>query len=104
MLRGNQLLVAAHQRVKFASRQLVPPKRAIVLLLARELACCEARPFSQCRQLGPDDARMDFARSREAGEAAIGAGDHILPPDDTGKARDPLGDCLGMLDQVGRRG
>src|SRR5260370_21917723 len=82
------------------ARHLVPLKRAIVLLLARELACCKARPFSQCRQLGPDDGRMDLAGGRKAGEAAISAGDHIFPPDDTSKASDPLSDCLRMLDEV----
>ena len=43
---------------------------------------------------------MHFAGGREAGEAAIGAGDDVLAPDDLGKPPDALGDRLGMLDEV----
>jgi hypothetical protein len=34
-------------------------------------------------------------------KSAVGAGDHVLAPDQTGKPRDALGDQLGMLDDVG---
>ena len=68
---------------------------------ALRLAGRQARAFGQCGQLRPNDTRVDLARGGEAGKAAIGAGDHVLPPDDAGKARNALGDRLGMLDQIG---
>src|ERR1700740_950139 len=43
---------------------------------------------------------MYLAGSREAGETAIGPGDHILPPDDLGEPSAALGDRLGMLDKI----
>ena len=64
----------------------------------------QARSFRQCRQLGPDDARMDLAGSRKAGEAAIGAGNDVFAADDAGEPRDPLGDRLRMFDEVGGMG
>ena len=42
---------------------------------------------------------MHFVRSGEAREAAIGAGDHVLPAHEIGEADDALGDQFGMLDQ-----
>jgi hypothetical protein len=56
--------------------------------------------LGQCGQFGPDDARVDLARRKKAGKAAIGAGNHIFVPDNSGKAADPMGDCLRILDQV----
>jgi hypothetical protein len=35
------------------------------------------------------------------GEAAVGAGDHVLAPQQVGKPRDAFGDQLRMLDDVG---
>ena len=35
-------------------------------------------------------------------EAAIGAGEHVFPPDDVGEADQPVGDQVRMLDHVGR--
>ena len=51
-------------------------------------------------ELDPDDAGVDFAGRSETGEAAIGAGDDVLAPDCAGEAADPLGDQLGVLDDV----
>ena len=36
--------------------------------------------------------------------SAVGARDHVLPPDPLGEADDPLGDELGVFDQVRRVG
>ena len=36
------------------------------------------------------------------GEAAVGAGDDVVAPDDPGEPDDALGDQLRVLDQVGR--
>ena len=66
-----------------------------------QLSSCNARSLTQCRELGPDDARMNLARGRKAGKTAIGAGNHVLAPDDASKAADPLRNGLGMLDEVG---
>ena len=44
---------------------------------------------------------MDAAEERALGEAAIGAGDDVLAPDQPGEAHDALGHQLGMLDDVG---
>ena len=44
---------------------------------------------------------MDIAGRRKAGKAAIGTGDHILSPDDPGKACNALRDSLRMLDEIG---
>src|SRR5271168_3814352 len=64
----------------------------------------EARALGERCQLGPHDARVNLARGGKAGKAAIGAGDHILAPDDSGKAADPLGNGLRMLDEIGGMG
>src|SRR6516225_3425401 len=66
-----------------------------------QLLCRQPRPFAQCGELGPYDGRMHFARGREAGKAAIGAGDDILAPDGFREARNALGNRLGMLDEIG---
>src|SRR6516162_5076763 len=60
----------------------------------------EAGAFAQCRELGPYDGRMHFACGREAGEAAIGAGDDILAPGGLREPCDALRDRLGMLDEI----
>jgi hypothetical protein len=49
--------------------------------------------------------RWDGPRRRSRSwQAAIGAGDHVLAPDDAGKPSDALGDRLGMLDEIGGMG
>src|SRR6516162_10975307 len=65
-----------------------------------QLLCRQPRPFAQCGELGPYDGRMHFARGREAGKAAIGAGDDILAPGGLREPRDALCDRLGMLDEI----
>jgi hypothetical protein len=42
---------------------------------------------------------MHFARCREAGKSAISPGDHILLPDDAGKADNALSNDFGVLDE-----
>ena len=61
----------------------------------------DARAFGQGFQLRPHDGGMDAARERALREAAIGAADHVVAPDDPGKPYDALGDEFWMLDDIG---
>src|SRR5690348_10191334 len=64
----------------------------------------QLRALGHRLELGPGDLGLDdVGRPRERGEAAVGAGDDALAPDDLGVADEPLGDQLRMLDEVGRR-
>src|SRR5215470_12459953 len=67
---------------------------------APQLFCRQPRAFGQGCELGPHDGGMHLAGRREAGEAAIGAGDNALAPHDLREPLDALRDRLGMLDKV----
>ena len=69
--------------------------------LIPQLRAGEARALHERVKLGPHDAWMDAPVERALGETAIGAGNKILPSDQAPKAHDPLGDELGMLDDIG---
>jgi hypothetical protein len=56
--------------------------------------------FGERGEFDPDHAGMHLAGRREAGEAAIGAGDDILAADDPRETADPFGDQFFMLDDV----
>src|SRR6516225_7641093 len=60
----------------------------------------QPRALGERRQLGPHDARMDFAGGRKARKAAIRAGDDPLAPDDLCEPPDALRDRLGMLYKI----
>src|SRR5262249_21352161 len=64
--------------------------------LGPQFFCGQPRALGECGQLGPHDARVDFAGGRKARKAAIGAGDDPLAPDDLCKPPDALRDCLRM--------
>src|SRR5713226_6973406 len=75
---------------------------SMVSLLSPEFTGRQPRALGHGFELGPDDLRLDQRlRPREGGEAAVAARDHPLAPDDVGVADEPLGDQLGMLDEVG---
>jgi hypothetical protein len=57
--------------------------------LAPQLAARDPRAGGERGGFDPDDAGVDFAGRGEAGEAATGAGDDVLPAD---RAGDALGD------------
>src|SRR5215471_19102708 len=66
-----------------------------------ELPRSEIRAFSHRLELLPNDGGMDLGTVEGLGrEAAIGARDHVLATDQLGKAQEPLGDELGMLDDI----
>src|SRR5215510_811738 len=76
---------------------------AIVRLLP-ELLRGQARALGHRLELRPRDLGLDDVDGpREGREAAVGPGDHALAPDDLGVADEPLGNQLGVLDEVGRR-
>src|SRR5713101_3074060 len=67
-----------------------------------ELASGEPGTLRQGRELQPYRRRVDIVEpGARGGEAAIGAGDDVLPSHDPGEADDALGDQLGVLHQVG---
>src|SRR5438445_7122140 len=69
-----------------------------------ELFGSQPRALGHRLELGPGDLGLDLVdRSREGREPAVGARHHALAPDDLRVAHEPLGDQLGMLDEVGRR-
>ncbi len=70
-------------------------------MLAPQFAARDAGAFGERGELDPDDARVDLAGRREACEPAIGAGDDVFAADHLGKAANPLGDKLLVLDDVG---
>src|SRR5712691_10979987 len=55
-------------------------------------------------EFGPHDGGMDAGRKGTLGEAAVGAGNDVLPPDQPGVCREAPGDQLRVLDDVGRMG
>ena len=66
-----------------------------------QLLAGEARAFGHRFELGPDHRGVDFGLvGRLRREAAIGAGDDVLAPDQLGEAHQPFGDQLGMLDDI----
>src|ERR1700688_2853826 len=82
---------AAARRRLALRRRLLAPKR-----LRRD-----PRAFGERFQLRPHDGRVDAARERALRETAIGAAHDVLAADDFGEPHDPLGDQLGMLDEIG---
>src|SRR5436190_16752041 len=63
---------------------------------APELAAGERGALGEGFELGPGDLRVD-----PTAETAIGRGDDALAADDVGEAQDPVGNQLGVLDDVG---
>ena len=63
----------------------------------------EPGAFGQRGELGPDDVLGDTAHSRGSVKAAIGAGDDPLRvADHLRYPLDPVGDGLGVLDEIGQ--
>src|SRR5215470_15586173 len=74
------------------------------LPLLPELPGRQPRALGHRLELGPGDLGLDLVdRPRERREAAVGARDDALAPDDLGVADEALGDQLRVLDEVGRR-
>ena len=59
-----------------------------------------ARAFDHGAQLGPCHVRMHFITRAGRAEAAIGAGDDALAPDDIGEPDDALRHKLRMLHEM----
>ena len=79
-----------------ARRLQASPDKALI----PQLRAGQPRALHQGAKLGPHDARMHPSVEWTLGKAAIGAGYKILTPDQARKAYDPLGDELGMLDDI----
>src|SRR5215470_17217915 len=76
----------------------------VTLRLLPELLGGQPRALGHRLELGPRDLGLDDVDGpREGREAAVGPRDHALAADDLGVADEPLGDQLGVLDEVGRR-
>src|SRR5215472_4426546 len=80
------------RRSEERSRRYRSPQR-----LARE-----PRAFDEAFEFCPHDRGMDASVERSLRETAIGARDHVLASESVGVARDPLGNELGMLDDIRR--
>ena len=105
--RGRRLLkialCARGSRANSARSRCAPRKRGgRHLPPLPQLLAGDRGAFAQRLELRPHDARVHLLRAGEGGEAAVGACDHVLPPDHAGVPADPLGHQLGMLDQDGR--
>ena len=61
------------------------------------------RVLRRASGLTPHDVRVDLHAPGEGAEAAIDTRDDVLAADDRGVTLDPLGDQLGVLDEVGGR-
>src|SRR6202044_2982281 len=66
-----------------------------------EFAGGQVGAFGHGGELGPGDFGVDGHERGEGGEAAVGAGDHVLPADEAGVADQALGDQFRVLDVVG---
>src|SRR4051794_14284185 len=55
-----------------------------------QLLACKPRTFDQRLELRPHDAGMHAAIKRALRKAAIGAGHHVLAPQQVGEAQDAL--------------
>src|SRR5579864_7245833 len=75
----------------------MPPDLAAVSSPTPEDLGGAARAFGHRLELGPADRFVADA----CAETAIGAGQHILPPDQPGIAYEALGDEVGVLDEIG---
>ena len=85
--------------LRFKARLSVPARWCSVPQLARRQPCA----FGQGGKLQPSDARMGVVESQGGGgEAAVGARDDVLTPDELGKANDTLGDQFRMLHEICR--
>src|SRR5207302_8599955 len=69
---------------------------------APQLPGREAGPFDERRELGPDDARVDFGRAGERRQAAVGARDDVLASDHPREPADAIGHQLRMTVDGGR--
>src|SRR6516162_1172140 len=79
------------------STSLLPDRTTLLPELPRS----EIRAFTHRLELLPNDGGMDLGTVEGLGrEAAIGARDHVLATDQLRKAQEPLGDELGMLDDI----
>ena len=67
--------------------------------LRPELLAGERCAFRQRLELRPGDLRM-----HTAAKPAVGRGDDVVAADRFGELDDPVGNELGVLDQVGRMG
>ena len=72
--------------------------------LLPQVTAREARPFGERREFCPDYRRMHLARRGRTRKAAVGAGDHVLPPNHARKAYNPLCNELGVLNKIGGMG
>src|SRR6187397_2997700 len=77
----------------------IPERRPANARSAPQLLAGDASAVGKRLELGPDDRRMHLVRSRERGEAAVGAGNDALAADHLREAAEPLGHQFGMLDQ-----
>src|SRR5215469_17035958 len=79
------------------SASLLPDRTPLLPELPRR----EIRAFTHRFEFLPNDGGMDLGTVEGLGrEAAIGACDHVLAADQLRKAQEPLGDELGMLDDI----
>src|SRR5690606_20790530 len=85
---------------------LAPVTRAVLSLSRRSIGlpeprACDAGAFHEGAQLCPRNGGDDGRGAGERREAAVRAGDDVLPPDNGGVALDALGYDLRVLDEVG---
>src|SRR5262249_57568315 len=66
-----------------------------------ELPGGETGPFRQSGKLEPGDTGMSIVKPHSGGgKPAIGAGNNVLTPNQSGEPHDAFGDEFGVLDQV----
>jgi len=76
----------------------------ISLPLLPQVTAREARPFGERREFCPNYRRVHLAGRGRTRKAAVGAGDHVLPPNHARKAYNPLSNELGVLNKIGGMG
>jgi len=72
--------------------------------LLPEVTGREARPFGERGEFCPNYRRMHLAGRGRTRKAAVGAGDHVLPPSHARKAYNPLCNEFGVLNKIGGMG
>jgi len=78
-----------HQPAQSDGRRLSPP----------EIPGGDPRSFGGGAEFRPHDGRVG-----DAAEAAVGAGDYVFTAYEVGVADQPLGDQLGVFDELGGAG
>ena len=74
------------------------------LPLLPEVTGREARAFGERGEFCPNYRRMHLAGRGRTRKAAVGAGDHVLPPSHARKAYNPLCNEFGVLNKIGGMG